>query len=330
VPETARKRRRRQKTQGIRFGLSALKRILFSSRWISLGLLGLTIFALVIIFQERRFYLTYIPVDGAISLSSQEIVAASNLAGNHVFSADPAQAAEQITALPGVISSTVSLEWPNQVLISITEEQPIAVWQENGTAYGITNSGRLVPVGYPLTGLLQIIPEEGTIAVPAASPTDAEASETASDVGTGESGNEAVEAAEPAQESAPAAEDLSEEEAGDETVAQPNNNRGASESAVENVDVDLETSLSFVPQEVLKGALSLSELRPSISELYYRPSDGLSYQDERGWRVHFGTGNDMNQKLILYETILNDLLTRGINPRYISVANKSKPYYLAQ
>ena len=69
VPDTARNRRRRQKTEGVRFGLVALKRIVFSSRWVSLGLLALTIFALLIIVQERRFYLTYIPVEGAVTFT---------------------------------------------------------------------------------------------------------------------------------------------------------------------------------------------------------------------------------------------------------------------
>ena len=129
VPATAKKRRRRQKTEGVRFGLVTLKRIILSSRWVSLGLLALTIFALVIIVQERRFYLIYIPVEGAVTYPPEEIVAASNLAGDHIFSADPSKAAAEITALPGVISSTVSLKWPNQVTIEIADEAPVAVLQ---------------------------------------------------------------------------------------------------------------------------------------------------------------------------------------------------------
>lgn len=332
VPETARKRRRRQKTEGVRFGLTALKRFLFSSRWISLGLLGLTIFALVIIFQERRFYLTYIPVDGAISLSSEEIVAASNLAGSHVFSANPSQAAENITALPGVISSTVTLQWPNQVLIEISEEQPVAVWQENGTSYGITGSGRLMPVNYPLTGLLQIIPEKGNIATNPTPPVDTDTEEEAAaaeEAITEETMVEETVVEETASEE-PTQEESTPADASQAAAQAPAGTNQDAQTSPEAGDEAIATSLSFVPQEVLLGALSLRQLRPSINELYYRPSDGLSFQDGRGWRVHFGTGNDMNQKLVLYETILNDLLTRGINPQYISVGNKSKPYYRAQ
>ncbi len=336
MPPTAKKRRRRQRTEGVRFGLAALKRIVFSSRWISLALLALTVYALVIIVQERRFYLTYIPVEGAVSFEDEEIITASNLAGSHIFAADPSKAAAAIAELPGVISSTVSLKWPNQALIEITEEAPVAVWQENGVSYGITDGGRLIPVGFPLTGLLQIIPESGS-ATPAVVSVEegepgaeeaADAPETVEEVAAADE----VETADTAIEEPVTASDGESAEGNEEnsaaTAEESSTNGEAQES--EAADSELETSIAFVPQEVLLGALSLRELRPAINELYYRPSEGLSFQDGRGWRVHFGTGTDMNQKLVLYETILNDLLARGINPVTISVSNKEKPYYLAQ
>jgi cell division septal protein FtsQ len=88
--------------------------------------------------------------------------------------------------------------------------------------------------------------------------------------------------------------------------------------------------MAFVPEAVLRGALQLRELRPNIDVLYYRPSTGLSYQDGRGWRVHFGSGTDMQQKLVVYETIVEELLAREQTPSYISVSNQTRPYYLAQ
>jgi hypothetical protein len=85
--------------------------------------------------------------------------------------------------------------------------------------------------------------------------------------------------------------------------------------------------VAFVPSAVLQGALQLRELRPNIDQLYYRPSGGLSYQDGRGWRAYFGTGRDMHQKLVVYETVVADLLGRGLTPEYISVSNQEKPFY---
>ena len=90
-----------------------------------------------------------------------------------------------------------------------------------------------------------------------------------------------------------------------------------------------QANLAFIPQDVLDGARQLRELRPNIEKLYYRGDSGLSYQDGRGWRVYFGAGTDMNQKLVIYETIVDDLMARGLTPQYISVSNQEKPYYRA-
>jgi len=84
-----------------------------------------------------------------------------------------------------------------------------------------------------------------------------------------------------------------------------------------------------VAGEVLAGALRLRQLRSNIDRLYYEPGDGLSYQDGRGWRAYFGTGLDMEQKLVVYETIVEELMAREVSPEYISVRNQAKPYYLA-
>jgi hypothetical protein len=47
----------------------------------------------------------------------------------------------------------------------------------------------------------------------------------------------------------------------------------------------------------------------------------------RGWRVYFGTGLDMAQKLTVYERIVADLVARGLTPEYVSVSNQERPYY---
>ena len=156
MPKTARKRLRRKKTEPVRFGMSTLKAFVFNSRWLSLGLLAITIYALVDIYNEQRFYLTYIPVEGAVSVTPEEIADASGLAGSHVFAADPSEAAKNMSALPGIISSTVTLQWPNQVFIEVAEEAPVAIWLENGVEYGIAQNGRLIPAVRANAGLLRI------------------------------------------------------------------------------------------------------------------------------------------------------------------------------
>lgn len=320
VPKTARKRRRKQKTEKVRVGLSAARRFFINSRWISLGFVALAIYALFTIAQERRFYLTYIPVEGAKSITPDRVAQASGLAGNHIFASNPSLAAEQIAEIPGVLSSTVTLRWPNEVLIQISEESPVAVWYEDDVEYGITSSGRLIPGGFPAAGLLKIVRETGSIrASGVISPT------TESEVdGQPEADGNTV-------ESPP--EPLNDSQSGsgqDANSVLPTPTPASTTIAQIEEAEGLPISQPFVPQEVLHGALQLRELRPDIQELYYRPYGGLSFNDGRGWRGYFGTGTDMTQKLVIYETIVNDLISRGIQPAQISVSNQEKPYYLAQ
>jgi cell division septal protein FtsQ len=250
IPRTAKSRQKRNK-RSIRFPTIALKRLITSPRWISLGLMVICIASLTLIGYDQTFYLDLIPVEGALTIPPSEIVQASELGNRHIFAADPNAAAAQISALPGVISTTVTLQWPNQVQIKVAEEAPIAVWDQAGQQYWIDENGRLIPARVRTVGLLQIQSE----------------------------------------------------------LNDPLN------------DID------FIPTDVLDGALQLRELRPNIDHLYYRPAGGLSYEDGRGWRVYFGTGLDMAQKLTVYERIVADLVARGLTPEYVSVSNQERPYY---
>jgi hypothetical protein len=86
-------------------------------------------------------------------------------------------------------------------------------------------------------------------------------------------------------------------------------------------------SYQDVPVEAVAGALQLRELRPNIELLHYDSLHGLSYQDGRNWRGYFGVGAQMAQKLAVYETLVDNLLSRGIQPVMISVENVKAPYY---
>lgn len=275
VPPTARRRRRRNRWR-LRLPIGAFKQLFVTSRWISLLLLLLTAASLTLIGLDESFYLTTIPVEGVSSIPPAEIVNASGLGGAHTFGVEPSAAADQIAGMPGVISATVTLEWPNQAYVRIKEDTPVAVWEQGDERYWINAEGELVPARVDLPGLLHIR-AEGTGAAAVLTPVSMNETETA--------------------------EEAPETETAERTL--------------------------FVPDEVLRGALQLRKLRSNIDLLYYDMSGGLSYQDGRGWRVYFGAGDDMEQKLVLYEQLVEHLLERGVQPVYISVADQETPFYLA-
>jgi cell division septal protein FtsQ len=95
------------------------------------------------------------------------------------------------------------------------------------------------------------------------------------------------------------------------------------------IEVDDVQSLggNAVPFVAIQGALQLRELRPNIEGLHYDSQHGLSYQDGRNWRGYFGVGTDMAQKLAIYESLVDNLLARGIHPTLLSVEDARAPYY---
>ena len=297
--KTAAKRKRRNSQQRIRRPIAGVMAVVLNTRWISLAVLGVCAYTLFLIGGDDRFYLNYIPVEGATSLDINHVVAESGLAGRHIFAADPQEAADHLGQMGGVITASVTLHWPNDVSIILREKPPLATWQEGNEAYWIDEDGGLAPARAQTVGLLNIVSEV----------TSDEQRVTGEEEVTSDALRVTSEEAE-----------VTSEEAADEEQAAADE-----ESATDGVDAQV----AFVPRDVLAGALQLRALRPNIDKLYYRPSGGLSYQDGRGWRAYFGTGQDMHQKLVVYETVVAQLMERGIRPEYISVSNQHKPYYRA-
>ena len=96
------------------------------------------------------------------------------------------------------------------------------------------------------------------------------------------------------------------------------------------VDDDVESPLvpgALIPIDVVVGARQLKQLRPNIELLHYDVGQGLSYQDGRDWRGFFGIGNDMTMKLLVYETLIERLVTRGIWHKTISVVDPGNPFH---
>ena len=269
VPKAVARRRRRNR-QPFKFPTATVMVVLTSPRWISLTILILSLYAMNLIGSRTDYYFTTIPVEGVLSITPDEVVATSGLAGQHVFSIDPEIAAAQIADTPGILSASVTVSWPNNVAIQIVEDTPVAIWEQEGTPYWINQEGILLPARINIPGLLRIQTDYP----------DAILGRVIAD--------------ETAEEAAPF------------------------------------TALGTIPEELLHSAFLLKKLAPNgqtLSNLAYYPGDGLSYRDERGWMVHLGLGDDMAQKLAVYEAIVTELAVQGLTPSYVDVSNQDKPFY---
>jgi hypothetical protein len=58
----------------------------------------------------------------------------------------------------------VTLGWPNQVLIQIGEDSPVAIWEEGGRQFWITEDGRLIASRGETEGLPLIVSEMSIVA----------------------------------------------------------------------------------------------------------------------------------------------------------------------
>jgi hypothetical protein len=82
-----------------------------------------------------------------------------------------------------------------------------------------------------------------------------------------------------------------------------------------------------IPQTIVDGALELRRRYPNIDVLLYDPMKGLGYHDGRGWTVWFGTGEDMDAKLLVYNKVVENILAQKIQPGEIVMSDPDRPYF---
>jgi hypothetical protein len=207
MSKTVRKRKRRNSRQRFQRPVSGAKAVILNTRWISLAVMVVCAYALFLIGGDDRFYLNYIPVEGATSIEINHIVAESDLAGRHIFATDPQEAADDIGSMGGIVTATVTLHWPNDVMIRIREKPPLATWQEGEQTYWIDEDGQLSAARAQTVGLLNIVSEiplasaaeDETILDEEEAAVEAEQGTTADEIPE-DASTEEVESEEPAQE----------------------------------------------------------------------------------------------------------------------------------
>lgn len=156
LPPSAQRRRVRNNLLPVRNFTFNVRAMIMSPRWYSAVLLGLCVYALVLIGTNRRFYLDAIDVQGVRVLPAAEVIGASGAFGAHVFAINPDDVAQQIGALPGVRSVQVELRWPDALTIVVEEDAPLLKWQENGQLLWVNADGALIPAAQRDLDLLLI------------------------------------------------------------------------------------------------------------------------------------------------------------------------------
>jgi cell division protein FtsQ len=83
-----------------------------------------------------------------------------------------------------------------------------------------------------------------------------------------------------------------------------------------------------IESNLLVGVLQLNAWMPNESTLLYQKQRGLGWKDTRGWDVFVGQKlESINDKMVMYETIVRNLEKQEINPTIVSVEFLNAPYY---
>ena len=89
--------------------------------------------ALYYLWSAPTFRVSTAQVSGASRLSAAEINAALNINGESIFLLRPQDIVTRLrVAYPELATAQVTIGLPDQVLVQITERQPVLLWQQNG------------------------------------------------------------------------------------------------------------------------------------------------------------------------------------------------------
>ena len=84
----------------------------------------------------------------------------------------------------------------------------------------------------------------------------------------------------------------------------------------------------FILVEMVQALKGLAGHVPPNTPILYDPGFGFGWNDPRGWQVYFGTSaRDVELKIRVYESMVNSLTQRGIQPASINVTYPTAPYY---
>ena len=82
--------------------------------------------------------------------------------------------------------------------------------------------------------------------------------------------------------------------------------------------------------KVVQAALAVAQLLPEVKIYRYSGARGLEFTDPRGFPVYLGLGEDMADRVMVWQALRDDLNARGIQPTYVDIRYPLAPFYGTQ
>jgi cell division protein FtsQ len=177
APRAAHKRAANQRRFNIALGLPeihlhkpsiATQRLFASWRLVSISVAVLLSVAIYLALSLPYFRVPNATVLGNNRLTREEIESVTGVIGQSIFTVQPREVATRLRMnYPELLSAQVNVYLPNHVYITITERQPVILWQQNGGYTWIDATGvAFRPRGF-VTGL---VPVKGLVTPPVGTP----------------------------------------------------------------------------------------------------------------------------------------------------------------
>lgn len=147
---------------GFNVRLPALPRVHLGWRMVSATMVILLSFMLGRMLTDPSLYISGVKLGGAALVPAQEIYAAAGIAGQHIFWVDPAEAQRKVSAVPGIATALVRVEWPATVTIVVAERIPVVSWSEGSQKWWVDADGNKFAARADLPGLLPITVDDAS------------------------------------------------------------------------------------------------------------------------------------------------------------------------
>lgn len=149
-------------TTGLRFQWPTLARpTQWSPSRIASALLLLAVIAAISWLHTDSLWFVYrenVTFKGISYINADDLYAQSDIDSWNIFWLSPRAIRERLIALPTVADAQVHIQLPNQVVVDVQEEAPIALWVTQAGNFWVLPDGTAMPEPVPgKEGLLQII-----------------------------------------------------------------------------------------------------------------------------------------------------------------------------
>jgi len=248
-------------------------------------------FGLYMMWTEPEFRISEVSIVGLQRINKDEVLSKLDLDGKRIYSIDPGAVQQTLErAFPELWGIKVQLIMPNQVLIQLIERQPMIAWEFAEHVMWVDAEGYLIPARNSELELLSI-----------------------------------------RADTLPIYQLASEIEMRDDEHEMDNLSNIVKDKP--QIKRGFQQALFFafpkkITPNLLTAILQLNAWMPEKKELLFEAVRGVGWKDSRGWDVFIGSKlENINDKMLMYETIIRELDKQGIKPAMVSVEFLHAPYY---